>query len=112
MIAVGEKEDVKKVSNCPLNVNACTMSTTVESPRAGAKRKAPRESADMEVDPASGVEGRGKAAHLPPKRAAQDSAGDVRKIPVPSNRYSPLKENWMKIFNPVVENLHLQIRSV
>jgi RNA-binding protein PNO1 len=34
----------------------------------------------------------------------------MRKIPVPANRYTPLKENWMKIFTPVVEHLHLQIR--
>lgn len=25
-------------------------------------------------------------------------------------RYTPLKENWLKIFTPVVEHLHLQIR--
>ncbi|XP_043838604.1 RNA-binding protein PNO1 [Dromiciops gliroides] len=36
--------------------------------------------------------------------------GEVRKIPVPANRYTPLKENWMKIFTPVVEHLGLQIR--
>ncbi|XP_060606896.1 RNA-binding protein PNO1-like [Ruditapes philippinarum] len=35
---------------------------------------------------------------------------DFRKVPVPQNRYGPLKENWMKIFTPVVEHLHLQIR--
>lgn len=34
----------------------------------------------------------------------------MRKIPVPANRYTPLKENWMKIFTPVVEHLQLQIR--
>lgn len=36
--------------------------------------------------------------------------GETRKIPVPANRYTPLKENWMKIFTPVVEHLSLQIR--
>ncbi|XP_023408477.1 RNA-binding protein PNO1 [Loxodonta africana] len=35
---------------------------------------------------------------------------ETRKIPVPANRYTPLKENWMKIFTPVVEHLGLQIR--
>ncbi|XP_051831369.1 RNA-binding protein PNO1 isoform X2 [Antechinus flavipes] len=35
---------------------------------------------------------------------------EIRKIPVPTNRYTPLKENWMKIFTPVVEHLGLQIR--
>ena len=34
----------------------------------------------------------------------------LRKIPVPSHRYTPLKENWMKIFSPVVDHLNLQIR--
>lgn len=29
---------------------------------------------------------------------------------MPANRYTPLKENWMKIFTPVVEHLQLQIR--
>ncbi|KAI1240401.1 RNA-binding protein PNO1, partial [Lamprotornis superbus] len=27
--------------------------------------------------------------------------GELRKIPVPANRYTPLKENWMKIFTPI-----------
>lgn len=34
----------------------------------------------------------------------------MRKIPVPAHRYTPLKENWMKIFTPIVDHLHLQIR--
>ncbi|NXM86694.1 PNO1 protein, partial [Oenanthe oenanthe] len=36
--------------------------------------------------------------------------GELRKIPVPANRYTPLKESWMKIFTPIVEHLQLQIR--
>ncbi|XP_039252141.1 RNA-binding protein PNO1-like [Styela clava] len=39
-----------------------------------------------------------------------DGKKDFRKIPVPANRYSPLKENWLKIYSPVVEQLKLQIR--
>lgn len=40
----------------------------------------------------------------------QGGKSEFRKVPVPPHRYTPLKENWMKIFTPVVEHLHLQIR--
>ena len=40
----------------------------------------------------------------------QSNKSDIRKVPVPANRYTPLKENWMKIFTPIVEHLHLQMR--
>ena len=29
---------------------------------------------------------------------------------VPSNRYTPLKHNWEKIYTPIVEHLKLQVR--
>lgn len=35
---------------------------------------------------------------------------ELRKVPVPAHRYTPLKENWLKIFTPIVEHLHLQVR--
>ncbi|XP_030052236.1 RNA-binding protein PNO1 [Microcaecilia unicolor] len=35
---------------------------------------------------------------------------EMRKVPVPAHRYTPLKENWMKIFTPIVEHLQLQVR--
>lgn len=34
----------------------------------------------------------------------------MRRVVVPAHRYTPLKEHWMKIFTPIVEHLHLQIR--
>lgn len=34
----------------------------------------------------------------------------VRKVTVPPHRYTPLKENWMKIYTPIVEQMKLQIR--
>lgn len=39
-----------------------------------------------------------------------DETTDTRKIFVPNTRLSPLKENWIKIFTPIVEHLKLQIR--
>ena len=48
-----------------------------------------------------------------PSKAKKEKTNDeteVRKIRVPSHRYTPLKESWMKIFTPVVEHLKLQIR--
>jgi hypothetical protein len=40
----------------------------------------------------------------------KDEKDGFRKIPIPSHRYTPLKEHWMKIYSPIVEYLHLQIR--
>lgn len=53
-----------------------------------------------------------KKPNFPPISADQLKGGktEFRKVPVPPNRYGPLKENWLKIFTPVVEHLHLQIR--
>jgi len=34
----------------------------------------------------------------------------MRRIPVPPHRYAPLKEKWLSIYTPIVEQLHLQMR--
>jgi len=53
-----------------------------------------------------------KRPSFPPISADKlmDGRIEFRKVAVPPHRYSPLKSNWMKIFTPVVEQLHLQIR--
>lgn len=40
----------------------------------------------------------------------QQGGAEVRKVPVPPHRFSPLKTHWMDLYTPVVEHLKLQIR--
>lgn len=44
------------------------------------------------------------------KETQLDNKVDLRKIFVPNTRLTPLKQNWLKIFSPIVEHLKLQIR--
>lgn len=86
------------------------IDTTDFEPKKSKKRShTPSESA-MEVETHNGIEGRRKTNDPKPKRIRTESQQDMRKIPVPAHRYSPLKENWLKIFQPIVEHLQLQIR--
>ena len=77
------------------------------------KRVASSNDNEMEVE-YRGIAGK-KTANVPLKkrRHTNDQSKDVaevRKVPVPAHRYTPLKENWLKIFTPIVENLQLQVR--
>lgn len=71
--------------------------------RANRKRK-------MAVDADDEDPKKGRPLYPPAKQEKLDGKTEMRKVPVPAHRYSPLKENWLKIFTPVVEHLHLQIR--
>lgn len=77
-------------------------------------KKASKRSAapeEMEVETVNGIEGKTPQLVAAAKRSKRQLSGiDMRKVPVPAHRYTPLKENWMKIFSPVVEHLKLQIR--
>jgi RNA-binding protein PNO1 len=42
--------------------------------------------------------------------SAKVQKSEVRKVSIPSHRFTPLKQNWMKIFTPIVEHLGLQVR--
>uniref|UniRef100_V9L4I2 RNA-binding protein PNO1 n=1 Tax=Callorhinchus milii TaxID=7868 RepID=V9L4I2_CALMI len=78
----------------------------VKRKRRRGKRKADETHMDTEAPSA------GKRPNLPPisGELLADDKHEIRKIPVPAHRYTPLKENWLKIFTPIVEHLHLQVR--
>lgn len=49
--------------------------------------------------------------HFPPaKKTTTDGSVEMRNVYIPRNRYTPLKENWAKIYKTVVEHLNLHIR--
>ncbi|XP_014469436.1 PREDICTED: RNA-binding protein pno1 isoform X2 [Dinoponera quadriceps] len=74
--------------------------------RKSSKKRRANES-HMEVEVVNGIEGKINQ-HTTSKRAK--NATEQRKVAVPAHRYTPLKENWLKIFTPIVEHLKLQIR--
>jgi len=57
----------------------------------------------------------GKAVVVPqfPAVSAEDATGgrsEFRRIPVPPHRYTPLRNEWMRIYTPIVEHLKLDVR--
>ncbi|XP_060522989.1 RNA-binding protein pno1 [Cylas formicarius] len=78
------------------------------------KRKRDRSNTTMEVDTSN--EREGQSNYSPPKskrmktQSFSEARDDMRKVFIPAHRYTPLKENWLKIFTPIVEYLQLQIR--
>ncbi|TDG42989.1 hypothetical protein AWZ03_010574 [Drosophila navojoa] len=64
---------------------------------------------EMQVDAATGIEGKERSSHGQAPKAKRIRS-EMRKVAVPPHRYSSLKEQWMKIFTPVVEHMKLQIR--
>ncbi|ALC49388.1 l-1-G0004 [Drosophila busckii] len=75
------------------------------------KRSANVDTQDVEmlVDTATGIEGGQRSSNSQAPKAKRIRS-ELRKVSVPPHRYSSLKEQWMKIFTPVVEHMKLQIR--
>ncbi|CAH2242981.1 RNA-binding protein pno1 [Pararge aegeria] len=80
------------------------------------KRRAVSESGEgMEVEEQIGTDGKPKRARSKAKKSKRnaepnESKVNMRKVAVPAHRYTPLRENWLKIFTPIVEHLFLQVR--
>ena len=70
---------------------------------------------EEEEEDAGGKRMRGKAGGpvAPPEFepiTAQEASGgksEFRRVSVPPNRYSPLRRDWMAIYTPIVEQLHV-----
>ncbi|XP_032523707.2 RNA-binding protein pno1 [Danaus plexippus] len=77
------------------------------------KRKAVSESGegmDVEQVTSQSKPKRRKGKKLKKSNEPNESKVNMRKIAVPAHRYTPLRENWLKIFTPIVEHLLLQVR--
>ncbi|XP_068423645.1 RNA-binding protein PNO1 [Clinocottus analis] len=80
--------------------------TTVKSKKTH-KRKRENDAVDMDTEGHVAC----KRPQFPPISSDKLKGPDeMRKVAVPAHRYTPLKENWLKIFTPIVENLQLQVR--
>ncbi|KAF6033690.1 PNO1 [Bugula neritina] len=53
-----------------------------------------------------------KKPHFAKLAASQQMSGkaEFRKVRIPPNRLKALKENWLEIYNPIVQQLFLQVR--
>ncbi|KAJ3610929.1 hypothetical protein NHX12_023019 [Muraenolepis orangiensis] len=73
-------------------------------------RKSNKRKHDQQMDAEDSVAS--KRPQFPPLSGdkLKGGADELRKVAVPAHRYTPLKENWLKIYTPIVENLQLQVR--
>ncbi|KAK9420964.1 putative Pre-rRNA-processing protein PNO1 [Seiridium cardinale] len=61
-------------------------------------------------DTAMDIDEESRPQFAPQKDAALAHRVEVRKVPIPPHRMTPLKNSWPKIYPPIVEHLKLQCR--
>uniref|UniRef100_D3TRA8 Putative RNA-binding protein PNO1P n=1 Tax=Glossina morsitans morsitans TaxID=37546 RepID=D3TRA8_GLOMM len=76
-------------------------------PEKVAKKRSAIDEPESRVEGSIEIAGSNQTLQAP---KAKRIKSETRKIAVPPHRYSALKENWMKIFTPIVDNMKLQIR--
>ncbi|KAG0052028.1 pre-rRNA-processing protein pno1 [Gryganskiella cystojenkinii] len=64
------------------------------------------ETEDMDMDTSD----KPKFAALKASEMASKNSAQQRKIPIPPHRMTPLKNEWLKIYTPLVDHLKLQVR--
>jgi len=106
---MSDETEITTKENMPEETTEATETDDVLEEMTLVKRKRKSSKPDL-MDTGAGAV---KRPSFPPAADTPGTEGgsrEFRKIPVPPHRYTPLKENWMKIFNPIVEHLNLQIR--
>lgn len=74
-----------------------------------------RESIEQQVAASSSMsDERGDVPHFETLSAMEMAGGDVetRVVPIPRHRFTPLREQWMEIYTPLVQHMKLQVRVV
>lgn len=103
-----DSEDNKTpVADAAMDSSTDKDSFTVVKSKKAQKRKREQDGAGMDTEESVAS----KRPQFPPICSEKLRGPDeMRKVAVPAHRYTPLKENWLKIFTPIVENLQLQVR--
>eukprot|EP00898_Chlorokybus_atmophyticus_P009252 jgi/Chlat1/957/Chrsp108S01431 len=74
------------------------------------------EMAERPLDPAEAFAAAAAGPRFEPATAAAAGAdakgfrAEYRRLPVPSHRYTPLKESWLALYGPLTEQLKLDVR--
>ncbi|KAH1006651.1 hypothetical protein HUJ05_007361 [Dendroctonus ponderosae] len=110
LMRLTENIDVTSLSAAPVagEVNGVVVVVALTMAEVQCVRK--RKFKPMEVDTCDVSEGANSKRIKRARNKVSAKNENMRKIPVPYHRYSPMKENWLKLFTPIVEHLHLQIR--
>ena len=67
----------------------------------------------IDTDPTATAPPQADAPAFPPLPASAQRSGlksEIRRIPIPPHRMTPLKKDWVNIFSPLTEMLQLQVR--